>query len=335
MRIIVPMAGMGKRMRPHTLTTPKPLIPVAGKSIVQRLVEDITKVCGQKVEEIAYIIGRFGKEAEDNLVQIAENLGAKGSIYYQDEALCTSHAIYCAKDSLSGPVVVAFADTLFRADFTLDADKDGIIWVQQIPDPRQFGVIKVNADNIITDFVEKPQEFVSDLAIIGIYYFKDGDNLRNEIKYLLDNDIREKGEYQLTNALENMKQKGIRFSPGQVIEWLDCGNKDATVYTNQRVLENVKDSENLVAASAKIINSEIIEPCYIGEGVHIENSKIGPHVSLGNNTKVSDSVITNSILQTNVKVESSSIDNSMIGHFAELTKSNGSYSISDYSTIKG
>lgn len=329
------MAGMGKRMRPHTLTTPKPLIPVAGKSIVQRLVEDITKVCGQKVEEIAYIIGRFGKEAEDNLVQIAENLGAKGSIYYQDEALGTAHAIYCAKDSLTGPVVVAFADTLFRADFTLDADKDGIIWVQQIPDPRQFGVIKVNDDNIITDFVEKPQEFVSDLAIIGIYYFKDGDNLRNEIKYLLDNDVREKGEYQLTNALENMKQKGVRFSPGQVIEWLDCGNKDATVYTNQRVLENVKDSEKLVADSAKIINSEIIEPCYIGDGVHIENSKIGPHVSLGNNTKVSDSVITNSILQTNVKVESSKIDNSMIGHFAELIKSNGSYSISDYSTIKG
>lgn len=328
------MAGMGKRMRPHTLTTPKPLIPVAGKSIVQRLVEDITKVCGQKVEEIAYIIGRFGKEAEDNLVQIAENLGAKGSIYYQDEALGTAHAIYCAKDSLTGPVVVAFADTLFRAEFTLDADKDGIIWVQQIPDPRQFGVIKVNDENIITDFVEKPQEFVSDLAIIGIYYFKDGDNLRNEIKYLLDNDIREKGEYQLTNALENMKQKGVRFSPGQVIEWLDCGNKDATVYTNQRVLENVKDTENLVSDSAKIVNSEIIEPCYIGDGVHIENSKIGPHVSLGNNTKVSDSVITNSILQTNVKVESSKIDNSMIGHFAELINSNGSYSISDYSTIK-
>jgi len=335
MRIIVPMAGMGKRMRPHTLTTPKPLIPVAGKSIVQRLVEDITKVCGQKVDEIAYITGRFGKEAEDNLVQIAENLGAKGSIYYQDEALGTAHAIYCAKDSLTGPVVVAFADTLFKANFTLDADKDGIIWVQQIPDPRQFGVIKVNADNIITDFVEKPQDFVSDLAIIGIYYFKDGDNLRNEIKYLLDNDITEKGEYQLTNALENMKQKGVRFSPGQVIEWLDCGNKDATVYTNQRVLENVKGSENLVAESAKIINSEIIEPCFIGEGVHIENSKIGPYVSLGNNTKVSDSVITNSILQTNVKIESSKIDNSMIGHFAELTKSNGSYSISDYSTIKG
>ncbi len=335
MRIIVPMAGMGKRMRPHTLTTPKPLIAVGGKPIVQRLVEDITKVCGQKVEEIAYIIGRFGKEAEDNLIKVAENLGAKGSIYYQDEALGTAHAIYCAKESLDGPVVVAFADTLFRADFTLDADKDGIIWVQQIDDPRQFGVVKVNEENIITDFVEKPQEFVSDLAIIGIYYFKDGAYLKSEIEYLLNNNIKEKGEFQLTNALENMKAKGTRFSPGKVVEWLDCGNKDATVYTNQRVLENIKSEENLRSKNAQIINSEIIEPCYIADGAIIENSKIGPHVSLGNNTKVSNSVITNSILQTNVKVDGCTIDNSMIGHFAELNNSNGSYSISDYSTIKG
>lgn len=334
MRIIVPMAGMGKRMRPHTLTTPKPLIPVAGKAIVQRLVEDITKVCGQKVEEIAYIIGNFGKEAEDNLIKVAESLGAKGTIYYQEEALGTAHAIYCAKDSLTGPVVVAFADTLFRADFTLDAEKDGIIWVQKIDDPRQFGVIKVNNENVITDFVEKPETFVSDLAIIGIYYFKDGDYLKSEIEYLLDNNIREKGEYQLTNALENMKQKGTKFSPGQVDEWLDCGNKDATVYTNQRVLENVKNTENLVSASAKIINSEIIEPCFIGENVHIENAKIGPHVSLGNNTKVIDSVISNSIIQTNVKADSCKISNSMIGHFAELKGANGSFSISDYSTIQ-
>lgn len=328
------MAGMGKRMRPHTLTTPKPLIPVAGKAIVQRLVEDITKVCGQKVEEIAYIIGDFGKEAEQNLIKVAESLGAKGSIYYQKEALGTAHAIYCAKDSLTGPVVVAFADTLFRADFTLDASKDGIIWVQQIEDPRQFGVVKVNADNVITDFVEKPEEFVSDLAIIGIYYFKDGDYLKSEIEYLLNNDIKEKGEYQLTNALENMKQKGTKFSPGKVDEWLDCGNKDATVYTNQRVLEHVKSFEKLSSSTATIINSKIIEPCFIGENVQIENSTIGPHVSIGNNTKVLDSVISNSIIQTNVKAEQCRIDNSLIGHYAELKGANGSYSISDYSTVQ-
>src|SRR5690606_35772927 len=138
---------------------------------------------------------------------------------------------------LDGKVVVAFADTLFRADFKLDDSKDGIIWVQQVKDPRAFGVVKVDDNNTITDFVEKPEQFVSDLAIIGIYYFKDGANLRMELQYLIDNNIKDKGEYQLTNALENMKQKGIKFSPGKVEEWLDCGNKNATVYTNQRVLE--------------------------------------------------------------------------------------------------
>lgn len=328
------MAGMGKRMRPHTLTTPKPLIPVAGKPIVQRLVEDIAKVCGQKVEEIAYIVGDFGKEAEDNLIKVAESLGAKGTICYQEEALGTAHAIYCAKDSLKGPVVVAFADTLFRADFILDAEKDGIIWVQQIEDPRQFGVVKVNSNNVITDFIEKPQEFVSDLAIIGIYYFKDGAYLKSEIEYLLNNDIKEKGEYQLTNALENMKQKGTQFAPGKVDEWLDCGNKDATVYTNQRVLENVKLKEKLMASTAVVVNSEIIEPCFIGDNVHIENCKIGPHVSIGNNTKLVNSVVTNSIIQTNVKVNNCNINNSMVGNFAELNGANGSLSISDYSTIQ-
>src|SRR6478609_818944 len=243
MKIIIPMAGLGKRMRPHTLTTPKPLIPIAGKSIVQRLVEDIAKASPEKVEEIAFIIGRFGKEAENTLRKIATDLGAKVSIWYQDEALGTAHAILCAKEALDGKVVVAFADTLFRADFKLDEKSEGVIWVQKVEDPKPFGVVKVNEKNVITDFVEKPETFVSDLAIIGIYYFKDGENLRKELQYLLDNNIRDKGEYQLTNALENMKNKGLQFTPGKVIEWLDCGNKDSTVYTNQRVLEFNKGSK--------------------------------------------------------------------------------------------
>jgi glucose-1-phosphate thymidylyltransferase len=333
MKIIVPMAGMGKRMRPHTLTVPKPLIPVAGKSIVQRLVEDITKVCGEPVEEIAYIIGSaFGKEVEANLVKIAESLGAKGSIYYQEEALGTAHAIMCAEKSLSGKVVVAFADTLFKADFTIDTNQEGIIWVNKIEDPRAFGVVKVNSENIITDFIEKPETFISDLAIIGIYYFKDGGNLRNELKYLLDNNIREKGEYQLTNALENMKQKGVKFAPGAVTEWLDCGNKDATVYTNQRVLELMK-SEKMIASSIKNNNSIIIAPCFIGEGVELTNAIVGPHVSIGANCKVSNSVLTNSIIQTNSVINDAVIDNSMIGSFAIYNGEKKELSLGDYSTV--
>ena len=200
MKIIVPMAGRGTRLRPHTLTIPKPLIPIAGKAIVQRLVEDIVKVCGKKVEEIAFIIGDFGTEVEKRLVKIAEGLGAKGSIYYQDETLGTAHAILCAKESLIGNCVVAFADTLFHADFILDNTKDGIIWVSQIDDPSGFGVVKLNEENVITDFVEKPETFVSDLAIIGIYYFNDGDYLKNELQYLLDNNIKDNIETNLNTT---------------------------------------------------------------------------------------------------------------------------------------
>lgn len=334
MRIIVPMAGMGKRMRPHTLTTPKPLIPVGGKPIVQRLVEDIAKVCNQKVEEVAYIIGRFGEEAEQNLIKVAESLGAKGTIYYQDEPLGTAHAIFCAEKSLQGNVVVAFADTLFKADFKLDDTKDGIIWVQQIEDPRAFGVVKIDSDNVITDFVEKPETFVSDLAIIGIYYFKDGAYLREEIKYLLDNDIKEKGEYQLTNALENMKAKGTKFSPGQVTEWLDCGNKNATVYTNQRVLEFIKSNEKLISGTATINQSVLIEPCFIGDGAVIENSVVGPHVSVGSGTKIVNSVVKNSIIQTNTKINNANIADSMIGNFVEYTGCADDLSLGDYSISK-
>ena len=333
MKIIVPMAGRGSRLRPHTLTIPKPLIPIAGKPIVQRLVEDIVKVCGKEVDEIAFIIGDFGKEVEESLVKIAEGLGAKGSIYYQDKPLGTAHAILCAQESLEGNCVVAFADTLFRADFTLDNTKDGIIWVSQIDDPSAFGVVKLNKENLITDFVEKPETFVSDLAIIGIYYFKDGNNLKNELQYLLDNNIKDKGEYQLTNALENMKNKGIQFSPGEVVEWLDCGNKDATVHTNERVLDH---NGNIISTTALLENSEIIEPCFIGENAVIKNSKIGPYVSIGEQTIVEKSTISKTIIQNESFVINSKINNSMIGNkcFFDGKNTNQKVSIGDFSEVK-
>lgn len=326
------MAGMGKRMRPHTLTTPKPLIPIAGKPMVQRIVEDIIKVCDEPVDEIAFVIGRFGQEAENNLVAIAEKLGAKGRIFYQDEPLGTAHAILCAKECLSGKVLVAFADTLFKADFKLDSSQEGIIWVQKVENPKPFGVVKLNAESVITDFIEKPQTFVSDLAIIGIYYFKDGNYLNSELQFLLDNDIKEKGEYQLTNALENMKAKGTRFTPGKVTEWLDCGNKDATVYTNQRILEFIKKEVKHTDYTNK--NSSIIEPCFIGKNVQLINATVGPYASIGDNCIVENSVVKNSIIQTNTKIKNAELSNSMIGNYAEFTGKSSDVSISDYSVIR-
>ncbi|MBL7927553.1 MAG: NTP transferase domain-containing protein [Bacteroidia bacterium] len=330
MKIIVPMAGMGKRMRPHTLTVPKPLIPVAGKSIVQHLMEDLIAVCPEPVDEIAYVVGRFGTEAENNLINIAQTLGAKGSIYYQDEPLGTAHAILCAKPALTGKVIVAFADTLFTPEDKISAEAEGVIWVKKIEDPRQFGVVNVNAQGIITEFVEKPQHFVSDLAIIGIYYFKDGDNLKNELQYLLDNNIKDKGEFQLTNAMENMKNKGLKLLPGKVAEWLDCGNKDATVYTNQRVLE-LKYPENHIAADATITDSVIIPPCFIGTGATVTQSVIGPHVSIGAQTKVEQSIIKNSIIQTQCNIKQAAIANSMMGNNVLYKGQMADVSLGDYS----
>ena len=157
------MAGMGKRMRPHTLTVPKPLIPVAGKPIVQRLVEDIAKTCPEKIENIGFIIGDFGPEVEEKLLKTAEKVGAKGHIFYQKEALGTAHAVLCARPLLEEKIVIAFADTLFSADFKMDTNKDGIIWVKDVEDPRAFGVVTLDEEGFITGMVEKPEQPVSNL----------------------------------------------------------------------------------------------------------------------------------------------------------------------------
>ena len=332
MNIIVPMAGMGKRMRPHTLTIPKPLIPIAGKPIVERLCEDLAEVCDEKIDEIGFVIGRFGEAVEKKLISIAEGLGAKGKIYYQDEALGTAHAILCAEPTLHGKTIVAFADTLFKANFQLDEEKDGILWVQKIEDQSQFGVVQLNSDGAIEDYVEKPETFISDLAMIGIYYFKDGDWLKKELQYLIDNKVIKSGEYQLPDALRNMTKQGANFYPGTVDEWLDCGNKNATVNTNQRVLEIKKFKESLVSSSLSLKNSQVIGPCYIGDGVELVNSVVGPHVSIGKGTKIENSRIENSVIQEGCIIKNQNLSNTMLGNAVQLYAEPVSLSLSDYST---
>jgi glucose-1-phosphate thymidylyltransferase len=333
MNIIIPMAGLGKRMRPHTLTVPKPLIPIAGKPIVHRLVEDIAKVCPEKIRSIGFIIHpSFGKEVEESLREIAREVGAEGKIYYQEKAMGISHALLFAKELFTGKVIVAFADTLFKAEFKLDTSKDGIIWVQRVQDPSQFGVVKLNEKGEITDLVEKPSTFVSDMAIIGIYFFRDGEALAREMQHLIDNDIKDKGEYQFTSALQGLNRKGAKLVPGEVKEWLDCGNKNVTVQTNQRYLESIRN-EKLVSEKALLKNAVIIPPCFVGDGVVIENSVVGPYVSVGEKTKIKDSRISNSIIQKESFVSAVVVENSMLGNFVNFEGKPLDLSIGDYNTI--
>jgi len=334
MNIIIPMAGRGSRLRPHTLTVPKPLIPVGGVPIVHRLVADIAKICKNKIQSIGFVIGDFGAETENELIATAEKFGAEGKIFHQLEPLGTAHAVHCAAPLLNGPVVVAFADTLFRADFSIEDHEDGILWVKRIPNPEQFGVIKLNNQGSIIDYVEKPKTFVSDLAMIGIYYVKKGQSLLEEINYLIDNGIKNSGEYQLPDALRRLTAKGISFKPGEVKEWLDCGNKTVTVETNARVLEYDEMDGKLKSYALDLIrNSVVIPPCYIGENVSIINSVIGPHVSLGDGTKIQNSVLNNCLIQKKAAVSDIVMHGSMVGSFTEIKGSPKDLSLGDYSSL--
>ncbi|MGO2357442.1 sugar phosphate nucleotidyltransferase [Mesonia sp.] len=338
MKIIVPMAGRGSRLRPHTLTVPKPLIPVAGEPIVHRLVKDIANVLNQPIDEIAFILGDpafFGKEVEESLKELAKGLNAKATIYRQDQPLGTGHAIMSAKESLSGPAVVAYADTLIKADFKLDEAADAVIWTKKVDNPEAYGVVNLNENDEIIELVEKPSSFVSDQAVIGIYYFKDISVLKGKLQEVLEENIMHGGEYQINDGIKKMMADGKVFKTGTVDEWMDCGNKKVTVETNTRMLNFLhSDKEKLVADSVQLNNSKIIEPCYIGENVVLENATIGPHVSIGDNCSVSDSTIKNSLIQTHSEIKNAKLNNAMVGNHARFDGNFTEISIGDYSVLE-
>ena len=338
MKIIVPMAGRGSRLRPHSLTVPKPLIPVAGKPIVHRLVADIAHLLNEDIEEIAFILGDpafFGEEVVSSLKELAEGLGAKASIYRQLNPLGTGHAIMCAEPSLSGPAVIAYADTLIRANFDLDKEADSVIWTKKVDNPEAYGVVNLNEKDEITELVEKPEQFVSDQAVIGIYYFKDVGVLKKELTYVIENDIINGGEYQINDGIKRMMADGKIFKTGTVSEWMDCGNKEVAVETNRRMLGFLTDDkEQLIAENITLENSNIIEPCFIGEGVVLKNTTVGPFVSIGKNTRIEDSNVKNSIIQNETLIKNTTLDNAMIGNHVTFDGNFTNISIGDYSTLK-
>lgn len=333
MRIIIPMAGRGTRLRPHTLTVPKPLIPVAGKPIIQCLVESLMASYDGKVQEIAYIVGDFGPDVERELIHIAEKTGARGKIYHQEKALGVGHAIHCAWESLKGRCMIAFADTLFKANFSFNAEEDAFIWVQKVKDPSSFGVVKLNESGYVSDFVEKPVKFVSDLAIVGIYYFREGEQLRTALHHIIVNEIKEKNEFQLTTALELLKNQGVKFRTGEIEEWLDCGNKEAILYSNERMLEFSRGRASLLSPSAQVENSIIIPPCFVGDHAQIKNSVIGPYVSVGHNSTVENTVITSTIIQNKSHIKNAVLDQSMIGNSSRFIGSKNELNLGDFSNF--
>ena len=333
MKIIIPMAGIGKRMRPHTLTIPKPLIPLAGKPIVERIINILIESLDREIDEIAFVIGDFSEEIQQRVADLGNKFNIKTSIYRQSSPLGTAHAVLAAEPSLKGEVIVAFADTLFFSQFNLkNIDADGIIWTCEVPNPKDYGVVKLDDDGCVTEFFEKPTNFISNKAIIGLYYFRNAEILKKSLFKLRENDQKVNGEYQLTDALQYMIENGYKIKAQNVDEWLDCGNKNATLIAHKRILERYPD-ESKVNESVKCKNAIIVPPCYIEEDVILENSIVGPFVSIGKDCIISHSIITNSIIQNNVKLSNVNIDNSMIGKYVDYNDSYDELNIGDYSEM--
>ncbi|GAB5563425.1 MAG: sugar phosphate nucleotidyltransferase [Winogradskyella sp.] len=339
MKIIVPMAGRGSRLRPHSLTVPKPLIPVAGQPIVHRLVKDIAKVLKQPIDEIAFVLGDpawFGDDVVASLTALAEELGAKPSIYRQDQPLGTGHAIMSAEQSLSGPAVIAYADTLIRAEFDLDPNADSVIWTKRVENPEAYGVVKLNDNDEIVELVEKPSEFVSDQAVIGIYYFKDVAVLKQKLQEVLDENLMHGGEYQINDGIKKMMAEGRVFKTGTVDEWMDCGNKNVTLETNAKMLGFLAadNEEQLIHDSVVLENSNIIEPCCIGTGTVLRNTSIGPNVSIGKDCVIENSSVKNSLIQNETIIKNANLDEAMIGNYVKYDGSFTKISIGDYSVLE-
>ncbi|RIA08255.1 glucose-1-phosphate thymidylyltransferase [Flavobacteriaceae bacterium MAR_2010_72] len=339
MKIIVPMAGRGSRLRPHTLTIPKPLIPVAGQPIVHRLVKDIAKILKQPIEEVAFVLGDpafFGDDVVESLTQLAHSLGAKASIYRQDQPLGTGHAIMSAKASLSGPAVVAYADTLIRANFELDPSADAVIWTKEVNHPEAYGVVKLDSDNNIVELVEKPKLFVSKHAVIGIYYFKAIEDLKDKLQEVLDQNVMNGGEYQINDGIKRMMADGRIFKTGTVDEWMDCGNKEITVDTNSKMLNFLiaDGEEQLISPSISLENSKIIQPCFVGDNVTLKNTVVGPNVSIGNNCVLENSTVKNSLIQSNNLIKNANLDEAMIGNHVVFDGDFKKISIGDYSVLE-
>ncbi len=332
------MAGRGSRLRPHSLTTPKPLISVAGFPIVHQLVMEIAKVVNAPITDIGFILGDpafFGPEVEESLCTLAKSLGAQPHLFRQDEPLGTGHAIMCAAKILKGPTVVAYADTLIRANLTLDPEADAVIWVKQVEAPEAFGVVELNEENIIVNLIEKPQKFVSDLAVIGIYYFKEIERLKSALEKVVSQKLQAGKEYQINEGILAMMQEGAVFKPGAVSAWMDCGNPEVTIQTNSQMLSiKAAEGETLIHPSATIENSTVIPPCFLGKNTLIKNSTIGPGVTVGAGTTIENCELKNSLIQNNSKIQHLNSTNAMIGNHVHYHGNPTFVSIGDYSVLK-
>ncbi|MHB1355750.1 MAG: sugar phosphate nucleotidyltransferase [Anaerolineae bacterium] len=318
MKVIIPLAGLGKRMRPQTWSKPKPLLNVAGKPVLGHVLDKFTPL---DPEEVVFITGWLGEQ----ITRYVEGSYHLNSRYVeQHELKGQAHAIYLAREYLQGPCIIVFVDTLFEADLSglTNEPVDGVLYVKEVVDPSRFGVV-VQDGEYITRLIEKPETDEYRNVMVGLYYVREGRDLVDAIEYLLAQKIQTKGEYYLADALQVMINRGARFTTRSVGVWEDCGTPETLLHTNRYLLENGH------AQSAPIKDSAVIEPVYIAKTAHIERSVVGPYVTVGENAVISNVVICDSIIDTGAHLENLILCNALIGQNAYVGGAVGSFNIGD------
>lgn len=332
LKIVIPMAGWGTRMRPHTWSKPKPLVSVAGKTSLDHLLDMFASLPDPKNAEFIFIIGPF--LGEQIPVYIQKNYPSiKASYVVQEEMKGQSHALWLARHQLRGPMIMVFSDTLLDTDFSFikDETSDGVAWVKAIEDPRRFGVAEVNGDGQIVRLIEKPKSKENNLALVGCYYFKHSEKLIKAINEQIKRDIQLKGEYFLVDAINIMLESGANLRTNQVDTWLDTGTIEATLETNTYMLDHGRDNSEEVAKRGGIT---VIPPVFVHPSAKVDASVIGPHVSIGPECEVSGCVIRNTILDDGAAVTDSVLDSSFIGRQAKVEGSAAAVNIGDNSSVR-
>lgn len=329
MKLIIPMAGRGTRVRPHSHVTPKPLLHVCGKSMVQRIVETFAEVLPRPITEAVFVLGPdFGDDVRRDLAAICQPHGIAAHFAVQPKAEGTAHAVLMAGDHLASEGVIVFADTLFYMpkDASVFDGADCVAWTKTVDDPRRFGVAVREGDRV-TAFVEKPSEPISNEALIGIYWVKELADMRRECQRLMDEGRAVKGEYQLTDAMDALLKQGKVFKTAGVTDWLDCGTIPALLETTQDIIgrEPTLDAQGT--------NSVFVQPVYIGPGATITNAVVGPHASIEAGATVTGSTVARSIVFAKARVEASHLDGALVGQQAMVKDFAGKLNIGDHASV--
>jgi glucose-1-phosphate thymidylyltransferase len=322
LKIFIPMAGWGTRMRPHTWSKPKPLVSVGGKTSLDHLMDMFASLPDPANAEFIFIVGPFLGELQIPAYVNKHYPHLNAHYVVQHEMKGQSHALLLAKEHLHGPMLMCFSDTLMDTDFSFIADEsaDGVAWVKPVDDPRRFGVAELDPQGWVTRFIEKPQSMDNNLVVVGCYFFKDAARLLAAIEEQMRRNVMLKNEFFLTDAITIMIEQGAKFRTQRVDTWLDTGTIEATLETNRFMLERLKGErvERSTLETFQPLNVKVIPPVFIHESAQITNSEIGPYASIGAGCRISDSKIADSILEPGADVNAAALTHSLIGQQAKV-----------------